>query len=121
MTVRVLLAEWRADAERLRRYGAEGEARAVEACAAALETALRAQAEELMSLTEAAHESGYAPDTLGRMIRDGRLANHGTRRRPRVRRADLPRRAFAAHDQGARRAAADVVARLSRGPHGEAA
>src|SRR5687768_3254159 len=48
--------------------------------------------DEALSLREAALTSGYHPDSLTRLVREGRLANVGSPRRPRFRRADLPRR-----------------------------
>ena len=50
------------------------------------------QGDESLSLQEAAKESGYNRDSLSRMIREGRLTDVGAKRRPRLRRADLPKR-----------------------------
>jgi hypothetical protein len=36
--------------------------------------------------------TGYSADHLGRLIREGKLANHGRPNAPRVRAADLPRK-----------------------------
>ena len=52
----------------------------------------RDEGSELLNLTQAALLSGYDPDTLGRLVREGRLANHGKKHAPRVRKADLPRK-----------------------------
>jgi hypothetical protein len=85
---------WRARATELRRLAAaDGAARAWECAAQELAAALAQQADELLSLAEAAEISGYHPDSLGRLIREGKLANYGTKRRPKVKRGDLPRRA----------------------------
>ena len=46
----------------------------------------------LLSVRAADAETGYSADSLGRMIRVGKLENHGSKRRPLVRRDDLPRR-----------------------------
>jgi hypothetical protein len=45
---------------------------------------------ELLSLHKAATESGYSADHLGRLVREGKLANAGRVNSPRIRRGDLP-------------------------------
>jgi hypothetical protein len=47
---------------------------------------------EPLSLARAAAESGYSVDHLGRLVREGKLANVGRPNAPKVRRADLPRK-----------------------------
>ncbi|MDE2782551.1 MAG: hypothetical protein OXK77_06320, partial [Gemmatimonadota bacterium] len=42
---------------------------------------------------EAARESGYSADHLGRLVRDGRIPNAGRPGAPRIARTDLPRKA----------------------------
>ncbi len=49
--------------------------------------------EESVSLTEAAHETGYSTDHLSRLIRSGRLANYGRKHAPRVRVSECPQKA----------------------------
>ncbi|HSU92218.1 MAG TPA: hypothetical protein VLI43_00825, partial [Gemmatimonadaceae bacterium] len=44
----------------------------------------------LLSLRRAAAESGYTADHLGRLLREGKLANAGRVNSPRIRRGDLP-------------------------------
>jgi predicted DNA-binding transcriptional regulator AlpA len=46
----------------------------------------------LLTLTQAAHVSGYSADHLGRLVRIGELTNYGRSHAPRVRSGDLPRR-----------------------------
>lgn len=88
---------WRERAAELRRWAAaEGAARALEAAAAELETALRAADDEPLTLSEAARESGYSVRRLRELIAEGRLPNAGRRGAPRIRRGDLPRRATTA-------------------------
>ncbi len=52
----------------------------------------RDEGTELLNLTQAALRCGFSPDSLGRMLRDGRLTNWGRKGSPRVRAADLPRK-----------------------------
>lgn len=47
---------------------------------------------DALTLREAAGESGYSPDHLSRLVREGRLPNVGRKHAPRVLRSDLPRR-----------------------------
>lgn len=83
---------WRAEAERLRRYGATGNAVTLEAAADQLAAALCADAEGHLTIARAAAESGYSADHLERLLREGRLPNVGRRHAPRIRRVDLPRK-----------------------------
>jgi hypothetical protein len=84
---------WRTEADRLRHYGAMGNAATLEAAAEQLEAALRADAETLLTIAGAVAESGYSADHLERLLREGRLPNVGRKYAPLVRRADLPRKA----------------------------
>ena len=86
-----LPSAWRQKADWLRRYAPEVAA-AFEQCAKDLEAALNTAASELLTLQEAAQVSGYSADHLGRLIREGRLQNHGRPRAPRLRRAELPQK-----------------------------
>ena len=45
---------------------------------------------ELLNLTQAAASSGYSRQYLARLVRQGRLADHGRPRAPRLKMADLP-------------------------------
>ena len=83
---------WRAKAELFRAHGHEATARTYEVCSEELEAALRQGEEELLDLQEAARESGYTSDHLGRLVRAGRIPNAGRRNAPKIRRGDLPRR-----------------------------
>lgn len=89
-----LVTEWRDEAEWLkRRFGYKRSARVIERMASDLEAALRADADELLSLREAAYETGYHEDHLGRLVADGKIPNAGRKHAPRIRRGDLPRKA----------------------------
>lgn len=47
---------------------------------------------ELLTLTQAAHESGYTREHLSRLVRDGKIPNVGRPNAPRIRRSSLPRK-----------------------------
>ena len=51
------------------------------------EAVSRDEGSELLNLTQAAIRSGFSVDTVGRMVRDGRLRNYGRKNAPRVRAA----------------------------------
>ena len=63
---------------------------ALEACAAELEAALRQRDETTLTLTDAASESGYSADHLGRLVREGKIPNAGRPGAPRIARRLLP-------------------------------
>ena len=65
---------------------------ALESCAAELEATLRERDETTLSLTEAATESGYSTDHLGRLVREGKIPNAGRPGAPRIARSILPRK-----------------------------
>ena len=83
---------WRERAASLRTYGAEPQARTLEVAADELAAALERDQGMLLSLEDAARESGYSADHLGKLIRRGQLRNAGRQNAPRIRRADLPRK-----------------------------
>lgn len=105
-----LATAWRALAEQLRPY-APPAAEAWGRAADELEAALRASADEELTLAEAARESGFADRTLREKLAKGEIPNVGRKHAPRIRRGDLPRRARA--NSGGFDAAAE--ARLIRG------
>jgi hypothetical protein len=88
-----LAARWREDAELLERYGDERGAAACRLHASQLEEAVRDDAGVELTLSEAAAESGYSADRLRHLVAEGAIANAGRKGSPRIRRADLPRRA----------------------------
>jgi len=111
---------WRARAEELRRYGAEPQAVTLEATAAELEASIRAMDGEELTLQEAALESGYSERRLRELLASGEVPQAGRKGRPRIRRADLPKRAGAARDATPTDydPAADAAAILARGAGG---
>ena len=92
-SVEGLPANWRMQAKALRRYGGQTPAVAIERCADELEATLVERDETTFSLVEAARESGYSADHLGRLVRDGKIPNAGRPGAPRIARNDLPRKA----------------------------
>lgn len=84
-----LAEDWREDAEWLRDYGAEGQAQACEKHAEALEDRLREWELEMLTLEQAAEETGLAYDTAQRKVSSGEWPNRGEKGRPRVRRCDV--------------------------------
>lgn len=84
---------WREEAERLReRYGADRLAHLSEVHARELERLVNAGLDEELTLTEAADLSGYSKSHLRHLVSEGEIPNAGRKGRPRIRRADLPRK-----------------------------
>lgn len=81
---------FRADAETLRRRGAESLAKALESAAEDVEQTVMRWLREPLSVNEASAESGYSAEYLRRLVRDGKLPNAGTKGAIRIRRIDLP-------------------------------
>jgi hypothetical protein len=90
-----LAMRWRSKAEDLRRLAAEAQAVTLEHCADELEEALRETEAVPLNLQQAAEQSGYSPDHLGRLIREGKIPNAGRSGAPKILRRDLPRKAAA--------------------------
>lgn len=88
---RDLVTAWRERAEGMRRY-APMVACAFDDAAQELEAALGATDADCLTLQEAARESGYSPDHLGRLLKNGQIENVGRKHAPRIRRGDLPRK-----------------------------
>ena len=90
MTPADLAIAWKEKATELRRFGAEDQAVTLEYCADDLEEEWRIWQTEPLTLEEAAEESGYSADHIGRLIREGKLPNTGRAGAPRIARRDLP-------------------------------
>ena len=88
-----LATRWRSTADNLRKYGAGEAAATLVACATELEEACQDAHGQVLTLREAAELSGYSADHLGRLIRDGTLANAGRKGTPRIALKDLPMKA----------------------------
>lgn len=91
-SVAALVIAWRSKAEQLERF-APAAAVAFRDAALELETALRVDADAVLTLQEAALASSYSVDHLRHLLASGALRNVGQKRRPRVRAGDLPRKA----------------------------
>lgn len=91
-----LVSQWRAAAALFREHEQATTAVVYEKCAEALEAALAQDREAALTLQEAAAESGYSADHLGRMVREGKIPNAGMPNAPRIARPDLPRKAAVA-------------------------
>ena len=90
-----LTAQWRTEAQVLRQRGQESLALMTESFASELEAALHQHDQATLTLREAAAESGYAEESLRRMVRDGTLPAErkaGKHGHIRVRRRDLPKK-----------------------------
>ena len=93
MTREELRARWTARREEFRRLQVQlNGALVIDEFLADLDSTEKNEAEELLSLRRAAHLSGYSVEHLSRCIRTGKIANAGEKNRPRIRRADLPRK-----------------------------
>jgi hypothetical protein len=87
-----LAATWQARAKALNPY-APGAAAAFRTAAAELEAALRDAGDELLTLEQASTESLYSERRLREFLTDGTIPQAGRKHAPRIRRADLPKRA----------------------------
>jgi hypothetical protein len=94
MTRLELVAHWTQTASDFKRLGVlvPGD-RVIEELLADLESVLRNEDTQPLTLTEASLLSGYSRDHLSRLVRTGKIPNAGLHHRPRIQRADLPRSA----------------------------
>jgi hypothetical protein len=92
MTLFELRDRWLSEASHVRPYNA-GAAVAFETAARELEDAMRAMDGEVLTLAEAARESGYSVDHLRHLIASHQISNAGRKGSPRIARKDLPKRA----------------------------
>lgn len=95
--VEALADRWREEATLLRRRGAGRQADALESCAEDLERRLPEWRLELLTVEEAARESGYSKSQLYQLLSKRDDLNAGEPGAPRIRRCDIPRKA--GHDQ----------------------
>jgi hypothetical protein len=102
--IRDLLDRWAHQRDELARLGAlvDG-AKLVAEHLAQLAEVGAAEAETSLTLKEAAIRSGYAPEYLARLIRQGRIPQAGAKGRPRLYAKDLPCRRSTRVAQGRKR------------------
>lgn len=109
-----LAAQWRQEAELLRRRGMERRAEMVESYAADLEERLREWWLERLTLQEAADEAGLSYSAVQKKVAREDLPNAGEEGAPRVRRCDLfgeEERPRLETDEGDPDVAAEILAR----------
>lgn len=115
-----VVTELRCKAAELREsFGGESVARALEWAASRLESALMAEASQLLSLEEAARLSGYCTEHLARLVRTGRIPDRrppGSKGRIWIQSSDLPMRPRRAHT--ARADVHELASRLFGGKEG---
>ncbi len=88
------VGKWAAEAEAMRQRGVLASGAALlDEVLRDFDAVIRSHGKELLTLTQAATESGYSGEYLGSLIRQGKLANAGRPHAPRIRRRDLPRKA----------------------------
>lgn len=101
MLVEGLVLAWTTRARKLREWAAAEEAaKAWEAAANELDATLTETEQELLNLQQAAQRSGYSSDHLGRLVREGKIANAGRQHAPRIKTGDLPRKPGRVSDDG---------------------
>lgn len=88
-----LAAKWEQEAgEQREQWCNETAASVLDRARGELLGALDKEGGELLNLAQAARESGYTADHIGRLVKEGKLYNYGRNHAPRVRRGDLPRK-----------------------------
>ena|SRR5438128_2873236 len=118
------VADILAKAKELREaFGAEPQARSLEWAAARIEQALRDESDQLLTLTQAAEISGYHPDSIARMVREGLIPDlrpPNSKGLIRIRRGDLPIKAGRPHtpDADVRELASRLLKRGKEGRYG---
>ena len=89
-----LTGRWRALRDELARLGAHVDAaKLLGEMLEDVEDLFRWEENDVLTLGQAARESGYSAGHLGRLVRDGTIPNAGRPNAPKIRRADLPRKA----------------------------
>jgi hypothetical protein len=97
-----LAAKWQQEASEQRdQWRNETAASVLDRARGELLSALHKEGGELLNLSQAARESGYTADHIGRLVKEGKLCNHGRPHAPRVRRGDLPRKPQVLRDSSA--------------------
>ena len=87
-----LAQTWHNEAAQYRRRGQDAQAALIDSLARELEERLKSASEEVLTLRRASEISGYTPDHLARLIREGKIPNAGRPNAPRIAEGDLPRK-----------------------------
>jgi hypothetical protein len=85
-------SQWRQDAEVLRRYGQEPIAAVIEKLATEIEMDAQHNGHEGIGMNEAVRLSGYSAAHLRRLVRERKLRNLGTAKKPQFLRSEIPRK-----------------------------
>ncbi len=86
-----LVQKWSRDRDILAQFGCQVDgAKLLDALLLDLAKVDRSGRSEILTLPEAARETGYTVDHIGRLVREGRLTNAGRHHAPRVIRGELP-------------------------------
>jgi len=94
------VAKWANEAEAMRQRGVlVNGALLLDEVLRDFDVVTRGRANELLTLTDGAAESGYSAEYLGTLIRQGKIQNAGRPHAPRIRRQDLPRKPSRLPDQ----------------------
>lgn len=80
---------WTTLADEMERMGATANAQTIRQLRDQLHAVVFAEQIELLAYSAAAEEVGVSQSTVARMVREEGLKNHGTPRKPRVRRSEL--------------------------------
>src|SRR5437899_8742826 len=118
------VAEILAKAKELREaFGDEPRARTLEWAAGKVEQALRDESDQLLTLPQTAEISGYHPDSLARMVREGQIPDlrpPNSKGMIRIRQADLPIKPGRTHtpDADVRELASRLLKRGKEGRYG---
>ena len=112
-----LASQWEKDAKLLAQYGSPQQAELLRDCSKKLFETIKREQEVLLTLAVAAQLCGYTSDHLGKLIKAGKLPNHGRKGSPKVRLGDLPKKARAVVTGNSTMydAVADARSILSRG------
>ena len=93
MTPDAFARKWSALRDEFRAFGVlANAARICDEVLADFNMVMKTEPEAVLTIAEAATRSGYSVGHLGRLVRQGKIPNAGTRGSPRIRAVDLPTR-----------------------------
>ena len=87
-----LASKWEKDAQLLAQYGSSQQADLLRNCSRQLFETISSENDVLLTLAVAASITGYSPDHLGKLVRQGTVKNYGRKHSPKLRLADLPKK-----------------------------